>query len=286
VLTQVLGERTLDTPDLKTGLAIIAKRLDTGSPWVLTNNPRSMFWETPGADPVTGKQVHIGNRGYKIREVVRASTAAPYYFSPKKIRIGESEEGLFIDGAVSPHNNPALQLFMLAGIGGYGFNWPIDKDKLLLISIGTGWLRPRLPLDQAKHMPSAYFAVQALQGMSWDCQVQALKLLQWISETRRPWPINSEVGTLAGQILGSDLVGRRELLTFQRYDLKFDTAWIQERTGLNVSEPDLIRLNNFVEPRVMGELYEIASKVAATEVQAEDFPATFDLQPATDAVMA
>ena len=225
VLSEVLADRTLDTPDLKTGLAIIAKRLDTGSPWVLTNNPRSMFWKHPEADPVTGKRLHIGNQGYKLRDVVRASTAAPYYFSPKKIRIVETEpEGLFIDGAVSPHNNPALQLFMLAAIKGYNFNWAVDKDKLLLISIGTGWFRPTLSVEQARRMPSALLAVHALQGMSWDCQMQTLKLLQWMSDKRRPWAINAEVGTLAGEILGNEFAARRELLTFHRYDVKFDSV--------------------------------------------------------------
>jgi patatin-like phospholipase/acyl hydrolase len=31
---ELLGDRRLETKDLKTGLAIIAKRIDTGSPWV------------------------------------------------------------------------------------------------------------------------------------------------------------------------------------------------------------------------------------------------------------
>lgn len=285
VLSDVVGERTFDSPDLKTGLAVVAKRLDTGSPWVLTNNPRSLFWNLPEADPTTGKQEHIGNRAYKIREVVRASTAAPYYFTPKNIRISETEWGLFVDGAVSPHNNPALQLFMLAGIKGYGFNWPIDRDKLLIVSVGTGWLRPVLSAKAAKQMPSALLAVEALKGMAWDCQLQTLELLQWLSETHRPWPINLEVGTLAGEVLGSEIVGRRELLTFLRYDLKFDAAWIKERTGTNVGTADLARLSNFVDPRAMDNLYEIASNVAAVEVQANDFPAVFDLQVALRAAV-
>jgi uncharacterized protein len=178
VLLEVLGERPLESEDLKTGLAIIAKRLDTGSPWVLTNNPRSKFWNDPD-DAATGKVLHIGNRHYRVREVLRASTAAPYYFSPKKIRIVETEpEGLFVDGSVSPYNNPSLQLFMLAGIKGYGFNWAIDKEKLLLVSIGAGGRQPRLDPVKGLKMAPVALAIHALQGMSWDTQVQALQLLQ------------------------------------------------------------------------------------------------------------
>jgi patatin-like phospholipase/acyl hydrolase len=43
----IVGERTLDTDDLHTGLCIVAKRMDTGSCWVIANNPKSKFWDAP-----------------------------------------------------------------------------------------------------------------------------------------------------------------------------------------------------------------------------------------------
>ena len=135
-LRSELGERELQSSDLKTGLAIISKRMDTGSPWVLTNNPASAYWEDGD---------YIGNKRYKLRDIVRASTAAPFYYSPKPIKIVENEPpGLFVDGGLTPHNSPSLLLLMLANIEGYGFHWPIGKDNILLISIGCGWLRPRI----------------------------------------------------------------------------------------------------------------------------------------------
>ena len=39
-LNSILGNRTLDTDDLRTGLGVVAKRLDTGSCWAIANNPR------------------------------------------------------------------------------------------------------------------------------------------------------------------------------------------------------------------------------------------------------
>ena len=47
-------------------------------------------------------------------------------------------EGAFIDGGVSPHNNPALQLLMLATLEGHALRWPTGADQLLLVSLGTG----------------------------------------------------------------------------------------------------------------------------------------------------
>ena len=57
-----------------------------------------------------------------LSDVVRASTAAPTYFEPERIAIhsrsGSVVDGEFVDGGVSPHNDPALQLLMLAALEG------------------------------------------------------------------------------------------------------------------------------------------------------------------------
>lgn len=48
VLRRRLGHITLGSDRLKTGLVIVAKRIDTGSPWVFHNNPKSKYF-----DPLT-----------------------------------------------------------------------------------------------------------------------------------------------------------------------------------------------------------------------------------------
>ena len=43
-LKKILGQRTtLGSPDLTTGLLIMTKRMDTGSPWPLGNNPAGKY---------------------------------------------------------------------------------------------------------------------------------------------------------------------------------------------------------------------------------------------------
>ncbi|MGD9786203.1 MAG: patatin-like phospholipase family protein [Hyphomicrobiaceae bacterium] len=278
-LRGILGERQLQTTDLKTGLAIVAKRVDTGSPWVITNNPLAKFWEEGPVKPETNTAEFIGNKRYLLRHLVRASTAAPYYYSPARMRIVESEDpGLFVDGGVSPHNNPALQLLMLASINGYGFNWSVSPDDLLLISIGCGWMRPRIDATNPWATWTAPMAIKTLQSVIWDSQVNALKILQWISEPRRPWPINSEVGTLEKEFLGISFGGdRQELLKFQRYDVMFEDFEVLEKdTGVRLTKDGLKRFRDFMNPGIMTEVYELAVRSAATQVDAADFPDVFD----------
>jgi patatin-like phospholipase/acyl hydrolase len=77
----ILGERKLSSPDLVTGLGVVTKRIDTGSPWVITNNPRSPYWNDA--------EDYIGNQHYRLATLVRASTAAPHFFDPELIAIAE-----------------------------------------------------------------------------------------------------------------------------------------------------------------------------------------------------
>src|SRR3954463_11187476 len=44
-IEDIVGRTTLGGEELVTGFCLISKRLDTGSPWVLANNPRAPFWE-------------------------------------------------------------------------------------------------------------------------------------------------------------------------------------------------------------------------------------------------
>ena len=87
-IERVVGSRTLDSEDLRTGLCIVTKRMDTGSPWIVANNPCAPYWETP-AD-----RTFIGNRHYRLADMLRASSAAPVYFDPELLPIVDGADAL------------------------------------------------------------------------------------------------------------------------------------------------------------------------------------------------
>src|SRR6202453_4878267 len=82
-LDRIIGARTLDSADLQTGLAVVLKRVDGRSSWILMHNPRSKYWEP------TEKKNYIGNRYFPLAKVVRSSTAAPHALDPQPIPILE-----------------------------------------------------------------------------------------------------------------------------------------------------------------------------------------------------
>lgn len=280
-IQEELQDLTLDSDELKTGLAIMMKRLDTGSPWILTNNPNSKYWNDPVNNPETGKPDFIGNKSYKLSNLVRASTAAPYYFAHKSFEVVQGEKpGAFIDGGVSPHNNPALQSLMLAGIKGYGFNWPLGPDNLMITSIGTGRYRNKYDAAKIDKRVAGLMAIDALQGLINDNETMVLTLLQWLSNPNQSWPINSEIGDLNGECLSDHIEPGKSLLSFQHYDVVLEKEWLKETLGLDVSDEKIKELREFDNPKNLNLAFDLAKEAVSRQVQADDFAARFDVKQA------
>jgi uncharacterized protein len=262
-LTQFLhalfGEETFESSRLRTGLAIMARRFDTGSPWLISNNPRAPYWQ----DAPDGS--YLGNRHYRLASMVRASTAAPGLFRPQLIEVVTGEPpALFIDGGLSPYNNPSLSLLMLSQADAFGLRWKMGPENLSLISIGAGQYRRHLDSLAKSPRTAGGLAMRALMDTLADGQLLTLTLLQWFGNTPQPWPINSEIGDLSTEVLGG-----RPLLSFQRYDMPLEARWLRERLNLQVSAKRLSDLRRFDNPAEMQDLYSLASRAAAEQVSIE-----------------
>src|SRR5262249_61636736 len=99
------AKTTLGSPDLKTGLLVMTKRIDTGSPWPISNNPRGKYFSTR-------PEGVVGNGDYPLWQVVRASTAAPAFFDPESVTIAnlpgaQAGTGGVVGGGGEPLKHPA-----------------------------------------------------------------------------------------------------------------------------------------------------------------------------------
>ena len=258
-LETIIGARALDSADLITGLCIVLKRMDTGSAWIVMNNPRSAYWTTP-AD-----KSFIGNRHLPVANLVRASTAAPSYFDPELIEIAPGQpRGLFIDGGLTPHNNPALMLLMAACLPAYGLNWKLGPDNLLIVSIGTGSFRETLDPAQAMRLSALSLAIHSLGAMISESQQLVLTLMQYLGESPTAWPINSEIGDL-----GDTRAPTGDLFRFLRYDLRLEEKWLADQLGEDLTGRALERLREMDQPANVPRLYELGRKAAAMQIKRE-----------------
>ncbi len=148
---------TLGSARLKTLLLVVTRNASTGSPWPLTNNPAGKYnnRDSPG-----------DNLQIPLWQLVRASTAAPTFFPPEVLEVkGQHGEPLvfaFEDGGITPFNNPAYLLQMMATLPEYNLAWEAAREKMSLVSIGTGGTRAgrgdQLFVDilaQAKNIPAS-----------------------------------------------------------------------------------------------------------------------------------
>ncbi len=268
-LQRVFGADTeLGSPELCTGLLIVTKRLDTGSPWPVGNNPRGRYFE--GND-----RGRIGNARYPLWQVVRASTAAPVYFDPERLVIttadgAEPVSGDFVDGGVSPYNNPALQALMYATLDGYRIGWPTGADRLLLVSMGTGAADPAV----ARASLAASHAIGALLSLMADCATLQQTMLQWMSSSPTARVIDRELGDLR-----NDLAGGAPLLAYLRYDVDLRPAPVQALDpGIDAERVE--SLSAMDAPENMDALHRLGLRAGERDIVDADIPHLFDLPAA------
>ncbi len=134
-LQETFGANTdmhFDNGSFKCLLMICTMNRSTDSPWPISNNPLAKYNDKLRADC---------NANIKLFQLVRASTAAPVYFPPETLQWNPNnpdETFVFVDGGVTPYNNPSFLLYRMATQPAYQLNWELGEDKLLIISVGTG----------------------------------------------------------------------------------------------------------------------------------------------------
>ena len=272
-LKGLFKDRTLASGDFKTGLMVMSKRLDTGSPWPLSNNPAARYFALRDGSTT------IPNGEYPLWKVVRASTAAPYYFGPEKIVIKTGDvkrnlkgvTGEFVDGGVSPNNNPSLALVLMATIKGYAFNWAMGPDELLVVSLGTGRKSANVGLSEGLEATSLAHAMRALASVMDDCSDLVETTMQWLSTSPTAREIDRELGKV------EPAAGAAPRLSYLRYNVTFEADWFRDHLGLDWPDKDVIALAAMDEPANMPKLDQLGKTAGVTLIKDEHFPAAFDL---------
>ncbi|MBK6932452.1 MAG: patatin-like phospholipase family protein [Saprospirales bacterium] len=273
-LKNIFGDIHLGDDAIRTGVCVTAKRADTFSTWAMINHPKAKYFEParPG---------EIGNKDYLLREVVRASTAAPTYFLPQRINIG-NRQATFIDGGISMANNPALQLFLVATLKGFPFHWPIGADKLMLVSIGTGTFTKVVDAEKIAGNNMLEWAATIPDMFMEDATFQNQLLLQYLSESPTAIEIDSEVGDLKGDVL----TGKPALhyLRYQAYLEQPDTlpdGAQEDKPHLPFDDETIVKMRQMDKAEMVGQMMQVGRIYAQKKVDAGHFPTVFDLVKTT-----
>ncbi|MFD1162038.1 patatin-like phospholipase family protein [Hwangdonia seohaensis] len=253
-LKNAFGDITLGSDQIKTGLCIVAKRADTNSVWPIINHPKGKFYDTK-----IGK-----NKNIPLWQAVRASSAAPTYFAPQMIDVGDGQRAAFVDGGVSMANNPALTLLMVATLKGFPFKWDMGEDKLTVVSVGTGY---SVFKKQTSEIEEAWLKTWAqnvpdmlMQDASWQNQI----VLQWLSNSPTAHYIDMEIESLQ-----DDFMGGKALIKYLRYNFPITENDLNGLgLGKTFSAKDVESLIEMSNAENRQELYDIGVAASSSVLKA------------------
>ena len=250
LLDEKLGDMKLGDSQIKNLLAIFTKNTHTNNIWTFNNNPASKFYNSPD-----DYQDAYPNKDQYLKDLVRASTAAPYYFSPKELKIRKdtskkAQTSLFIDGGVSMENNPAFRLFLMATVPYYRLKWNTGENNLLLVSLGTGIF--------TNNFKSGLLSLISIPDMYIKNSTQTVDaILRGLSTHKNKYIIDKELK----DIQPGDF-GITPRLTYLRYNYKF--------RGLPGYKNKWAEMDN---PDNLDELYKIVSGSYVFNI--DDIPQNF-----------
>ncbi len=228
---------TLGDTGLRTLLMMVLRNHSTDSPWPIWNNPKAKYNQLDRKDC----NLHL-----PLWQLVRASTAAPTFFPPEVVTFAPGTPNeyqfVFVDGGVTTYNNPAFLAFQMATAAPYKLNWHTGRDKLLVVSVGTGCaanVRMNLQADDlwlydhAKNVPRALMNA-ACAGWDMACRM--------LGDCRFGAQIDREIGdmVIAPGENPSNWTGTKQF-TYVRYDPDVSQAGLKA-LGLGDIEPETVQV--------------------------------------------
>jgi len=260
-LKQEVGEdTTLGSDKLRSLLTIVMRNATTASPWPLSNNPGAMYNRRTRDDGTLRENCNLD---LPLWQLLRASTAAPTFFPPEVIKVGD-QTFVFVDGGVTTYNNPAFLAFTMATLDRYEVNWATGENKLLVVSVGTGnaakanaELTPGQMhlLYQAGNIPSALmFAAQNQQDL----------LCRMFGKCLAGDALDRELGDL----IGSKGPVSPKLFTYLRYDADVSREGL-DKLNLPKVDPDHVQFMD--STKFIDEIQTVGKALGDTKVKPEHF---------------
>ncbi len=270
-LKEVYGEETTLRPGhLKTLLLVVTRNKSTDSAWPISSNPAAVF-NNPGSHPAFPAD-QPSNLDFPLFQIVRASTAAPVYFPPEVVKVGNGDERyVFVDGGTTPYNNPAFLMYRMATEPAYRLNWTPGEKNLLIVSFGTG-IAPVLGSsaeDPETNLAEA--AINTLSALMAQSQVDQDVNCRTVGRCNFGEDLDLELGDLIPRgpdnertSLKTDL-GRKFL--YLRYNAQLTPEWLASHGLADVDPKAVSKLDSIAG---MQDLERIGHKVGEM-IRLDDF---------------
>ena len=261
-LKKTFGEGDIDIKSggFKSLLLVVTMNRSTDSPWPISNNPNARYNNPNRPDC---------NLRIPLYQLVRASTAAPAYFRPETLQwdpTNPEKTFVFVDGGVTPYNNPSFLMYRMATQRPYGLNWKTGEKNLLIVSVGTGSApSPGVYnnlLDTLKELPN-----NLMYAMQVDQDINCRTVGRCIFGSS----IDRELGDMIpldanDEMLSLDSDASRHF-SYVRYNANLSEEGLKEM-GLGHIDSDDVRQMDSVE--YIDKLREVGKKVGGMQVRVKE----------------
>jgi len=235
---------------------IVMRNATTDSPWPVSNNPYAKYNDKSRPDC---------NLNLPLWQLVRASTAAPVYFPPETVQIGE-KKFVFVDGGVTTYNNPSFQSFLMATIEPYKLNWQIGENKILIVSVGTG-TNPKANTDlKPKEMNLIYNATSIPSALMFAALNEQDTLCRVFGKCLVGDQLDREIEDL----IDSKGPVEPKLFTYIRYNVELSRESL-DNLGLYDIKPKNVQKMDTIDH--INDLQRVGQAVAEKKVKIQDFTA-------------
>jgi patatin-like phospholipase/acyl hydrolase len=235
-------------------LTLVTMNRTTDSPWPISNNPLAKY---------NNKERPDNNQKIKLYQLIRASTAAPAYFPPETLQWDPNDDSktfVFVDGGVTPYNNPAFLLYRMTTLPAYNLNWEKGEDKLLIVSIGTG-----SATTAGVYGNIGKTLKQLPENLLYTMQVDQDINCRTVGRCTFGAPIDRELGDMIPKEKETD----RDFL-YVRYNVDLSKNGLKA-LGLEHLDSDTVRKMD--KPKNIKDLQLIGAKTAISQVNLEHFGA-------------
>lgn len=259
-LAKLMRERfgestTLGDEKLRTLLMVILKNVTTDSPWPITNNPRAMF---------NARDMKGCNLDLPLWRVVRASTAAPTFFAPEEIKFeGMTKPFVFVDGALTPYNNPAFMMYLTATLPPYRIGWKPSAEDMLIVSVGTGLHPSSSPDLTPRKMNLLYTAATAPATLMFSAINEQDMLCRAFGKCIAGDELDMEIGDMIGMASGAS---NSPCFTYARYNVELTKKGLD---SIGCSQLENKPLHKLDAVELIHDMQIVGRAVAANRVRNE-----------------
>jgi uncharacterized protein len=250
------GDIDLQSGNFKTLLLVVTMNRSTDSPWPISNNPNAKYNASNRPDC---------NLRIPLYQLVRASTAAPAYFRPETLQWDPKDPEktfVFVDGGVTPYNNPAFLMYRMATQSPYGLSWNTGEKELLIVSVGTGSAPSpgayNNLLDTLKELPNnLMYAMQVDQDINCRTVGRCIFGASIDRELGSMFPLDS-----SGKILSLESDASRHF-SYVRYNADLSDEGLKELGLAHIDSEDVRQMDSV---KYMAQLKEVGKAVGKKQV--------------------